>query len=163
MKINNKALDKLFFKLRSRKGTVLVAAQEFKSRMHQVFANAYSLGLAADQNPGVPQTAYWLYFFGKAAPFVPGPDRGAIKNNAVVVFTKFIKTKRGFYEFVPTIITENGNELKEGELTLLYRDYLEATIRESPDNYLWSHRRWKWEYKAEYKGRWIDRVGPPVI
>lgn len=163
MKINNKALDKLFFKLRSRKGTVLVAAQEFKSRMHQVFANAYSLGLAADQNPGVPQTAYWLYFFGKAAPFVPGPDRGAIKNNAVVVFTKFIKTKRGFYEFVPTIITENGNELKEGELTLLYRDYLEATIRESPDNYLWSHRRWKWEYKAEYKGRWIDRVEPPVI
>lgn len=163
MKINNKALDKLFFKLRSRKGTVLVAAQEFKSRMHQVFANAYSLGLAADQNPGVPQTAYWLYFFGKAAPFVPGPDRGAIKNNAVVVFTKFIKTKRGFYEFVPTIITENGNELKEGELTLLYRDYLEATIRESPDNYLWSHRRWKWEYKKEYKERWIDRVEPPGI
>ena len=55
------------------------------------------------------------------------------------------------------------NELKEGELTLLYRDYLEATIRESPDNYLWSHRRWKWEYKKEYKEHWIDRVDPPVI
>ncbi len=162
MKINNKALDKLFFKLRSKKGTVLVAAQEFKSRMHQVFASSYSLGLAADQNPGVPHTAYWLYFFGKAAPFVPGPDKGAIKNNAVVVFTKFIKTKRGFYKFVPTVITENGNELKEGELTLLYRDYLEATIRESPDNYLWSHRRWKWDYKKEYERLWIDRVGPPV-
>ena len=161
MKINNKAFDRLFFNLRSKKGTVLIAAHEFKARMHKVFSEPYSLGLAADQNPGVPHKAYWLYFFGKAAPFVPGPDKGAIKNNAAVVFTKFVKTKRGFYEFVPTVITENGAELSEGELTVLYRDFLEATIRESPDNYLWSHRRWKWDYKAEYAKQWIDVVSPP--
>jgi Kdo2-lipid IVA lauroyltransferase/acyltransferase len=161
MKINNKALDRLFYDLRSKKGTVLVAAHEFKSRMHQVFSKPYSLGLAADQNPGVPHKSYWLNFFSKAAPFVPGPDRGAIKNNTAVVFVKFVKTKRGFYEFIPTIITENGAEFKEGEFTLLYRDFLEATIRESPDNYLWSHRRWKWDYKKEYKEWWIDKVPPP--
>ncbi|MEO8770442.1 MAG: lipid A biosynthesis acyltransferase [Ferruginibacter sp.] len=162
MKINNKALDRLFFNLRSKKGTVLVAAQEFKSRIHQVFNQSYSLGLAADQNPGAPGSAYWLNFFTKAVPFVPGPDKGAIKTNAAVVFVKFVKTKRGFYEFIPTIITENGSSLKEGELTLLYRDYLEATIREHPDNYLWSHNRWKWNYKEEYKSKWIDRIPAPV-
>lgn len=162
MKINNKALDRIFINLRSKKGTVLVAAQEFKVRMHKVFGKPYSLGLAADQNPGAPASAYWLYFFSKAAPFVPGPDKGAIKTNAAVVFAKFVKTKRGYYEFIPTIITEDGASLKEGELTLLYRDYLEATIRETPDNYLWSHNRWKWDYQAEYRSKWIDRTSPPI-
>ncbi|MEO7522693.1 MAG: lysophospholipid acyltransferase family protein, partial [Ferruginibacter sp.] len=163
MKINNKALDKLFFNLRSKKGTVLVAAQEFKSRMHQVFSQPYALGLAADQNPGAPANAYWIYFFTKATPFVSGPDKGAIRTNAAVVFAKFVKTKRGFYKFVPTIITEDGSSLKEGELTLLYRDYLEATIRENPDNYLWSHNRWKWDYRPDYGHKWIDTVPPPQV
>ena len=162
MKITNKALDRLFFTLRSKDGAVLVAAQEFKTRMHQVFSKQYALGLAADQNPGSPDAAYWLYFFNKATPFVTGPDKGAIKNNTAVVFTKFIKIKRGFYEFVPAIITENGASLAPGELTNLYRDYLEATIREHPDNYLWSHRRWKWEYEGGNKYNWIDRKPAPI-
>lgn len=37
MRINNKALDKIFYNLRSKYGTRLVAAQEFKSRRHTVF------------------------------------------------------------------------------------------------------------------------------
>ena len=163
MKINNKVLDRLFYNMRSKEGAVLVAAQEFKVRMHHVFRSPYSLGLAADQNPGVPGNAYWLYFFNKATPFVTGPDKGAIKNNTAVVFAKFVKLKRGFYEFVPTIIIENGASLKEGELTLLYRDFLEETIRKHPDNYLWSHRRWKWNYGKEYEKGWIDKMLPPEI
>ena len=162
MKISNKALDRLFYNLRTDHGAVLVATHEFKARMHVVFKEQYSLGLAADQNPGIPHTAYWLYFFSKATPFVTGPDKGAIKKNTAVVFAKFVKIKRGFYEFVPDIITEEGDALKKGELTVLYRDYLEATIREHPDNYLWSHRRWKWDYQPSYIKRWIDKDPPPL-
>ncbi len=163
MKIKNKALDKIFYKQREKFGTVLVAATEFKSRMHQVFNQQYSLALAADQNPGSPEHAYWLNFFSKPAPFVTGPDKGARRNKTAVVFVKFVIVKRGHYRFEPTIITEDASTLKEGELTLIYRDFLEETIREHPDNYLWSHRRWKWEYKKEYRGRWIDRVEAPVV
>lgn len=162
MKINSKAVDRLFYNLRAKKGAVLVAAHEFKARMHQVFDKPYALGLAADQNPGVPQKAFWLYFFSKAAPFVQGPDKGAIRTNSAVVFANFVKTKRGYYEFVPTVITENGRDLTAGELTRMYRDYLEASIRTAPDNYLWSHRRWKWEYQPEYEKFWIDNVPPPA-
>lgn len=161
MKINNKAIDRLFYNLRTKQGAILIAAQEFKSRMHSVFNSPYSLGLAADQNPGLPGSAYWLYFFSKAAPFVPGPDKGAIRTNAAVVFAKFVKVKRGYYKFVADVITENGSTLKNGELTRLYRDYLEATIREHPDNYLWSHNRWKWDYNEGFARRWIDTVPPP--
>ena len=161
MKLTNKSLDRIFYNMRQKFGTVLVAATEFKNRMHQVFNKQYSLALAADQNPGNPEHAYWLYLFSKPVPFVTGPDKGARRNHSAVVFVKFIKVKRGYYKFETKLVTENAASLKEGELTLLYRDFLEETIREHPDNYLWSHRRWKWEYKKEYEKRWIDEVPAP--
>lgn len=162
MRINNKALDRIFYKLRNKENTVLIAAQEFRSRAHACFKEQYTIGLAADQNPGEPSRAYWLNFFGRPAPFVTGPDKGARKNNTAVVFVRFVKLRRGYYRFDTEVITEHGGELAEGQLTLVYRDFLEKTIRETPDNYLWSHRRWKWAYNESYKPRWIDHTPPPT-
>ena len=162
MRINNKTMDRIFYKIRNKGKTVLVAVQEFKNRAHQCFNEQYTIGLAADQNPGSPSKAYWLNFFDRPAPFVSGPDKGARKNNTAVVFVRFVKIKRGYYRFDPEVITENAAELNEGELTLIYRDFLEATIQRNPDNYLWSHRRWKWTYKEAYEKRWIDKTPPPL-
>ena len=68
----------------------------------------------------------------------------------------FRKVKRGYYKFETTIVTLKPAELKRGELTRMYRDFLEQEITAQPDNYLWSHRRWKNEYKEEYKKVWIE-------
>lgn len=162
MSIKNKVVEKLFYKIRNKGNTILVAKNQFKSRAHTVFSQQYAIGLVADQNPGQPITGYWLNFFGRPVPFVSGPDKGAIKNNTAVVFVKFVKLKRGHYRFEPTVITEEGASLKEGMLTRAYRDFLETTIREHPDNYLWSHRRWKINYTSQFEKRWIDVVEPPA-
>ncbi len=161
MKITNRALDKIFYNMRQKFGTVLVAATEFRNRMHKVFDKQYSIALAADQNPGNPDNTYWLNFFGVPTAFVTGPDKGARRNNTAVVFVKLIKVKRGYYTFEPIVVTENAASFEDGELTRLYRNFLEETIRENPDNYLWSHQRWKWEYKKEYEKKWIDVVPAP--
>jgi Kdo2-lipid IVA lauroyltransferase/acyltransferase len=161
--ISNKALDKIFYNIRCRYGTILVGATSFKNKMHEVFKNQYLMGLAADQNPGIPQTAYWLNFFGKPTPFVTGPEKGAKKNNAAIVYIGFKKIKRGYYHFSPTLLCEHGANTSEGELTNLYRDTLEKTIKEDPANYLWSHRRFKFEYNETYKDLWIDnKVAAPL-
>ncbi len=160
MPLTQKSFNKLFYNLRAKYGTILVSTIEFKSRMHQVFRSQYSLALAADQNPGRLNNAYWLNFFSKAAPFVTGPDKGAVRNKAAVVFVRFIKLKRGHYHFETNIITEDAGTLSPGELTLQYRDFLEATIRKNPDNYLWSHRRWKHPYSDGFKNAWIDKAAP---
>ena len=73
----------------------------------------------------------------------------------------FIKLKRGYYRYDPIIITENAKGMLEGELTLLYRDFLENCIKAQPDNYLWSHRRWKYGWDPQYTNNWIDGK-PPV-
>ncbi len=150
MPISNKIFDRIYLKIRSRYNTVLVSAFEFKSRMHKVFSSQYGIGLAADQNPGNPSNAYWLNFFGKPAPFVTGPAKGAVRNNVAVIMVGMTKPKRGYYHFTAKLITEEAARFTPQQLTVLYRDELENIIRQNPSNYLWSHRRWKYEWKPEY-------------
>ena len=156
MPVENKIFNKIFLDVRSRYGTILISAPDFKNKMHDVFKKQYLLGLAADQNPGNPSSAYWLLFFGRPTPFAAGPEKGAIKNNAAVVYVGFNKIKRGHYNFTTTLLTEQSATTKTGELTCLYRDILEKTIKQDPANYLWSHRRFKFEWKEEYKNLWVD-------
>lgn len=156
MKINNKSLNKIFYELRSKTGTILVGSKEFKHKRHQVFGKQYALGLAADQKPSTANQGTWLYFFNKATPFVNGPDKGARLPNTAVVFVKFVKIKRGFYEFQPTVIEPLDKVFQPNEVTLRYRDFLEETIRNHPDNYLWSHNRWKYAWDVEFESQWVD-------
>ncbi len=154
--ISNKAIERIFLDVRRRYGTILISAYDFKNKMHTVFKKQYMLGLAADQNPKRPTNTYWINFFGRPTPFASGPEKGARKNNAAVVYVGFKKTKRGHYQFEATLLCEEAAKTKEGELTLKYRDILEKTIKQDPANYLWSHRRFKFEWGNEYKELWKD-------
>jgi KDO2-lipid IV(A) lauroyltransferase len=150
MPIANRVLDRIFFDFRKRYGTVLVPATQFKNQREELLKGQYVLALAADQNPGHPANAYWLQFFGKPAPFVTGPAKGAIKADAIVVMAEMQRLKRGHYHFAMRILTESANSFEPAQLAALYRNELERVIRQDPANYLWSHRRWKYEWKAEY-------------
>ncbi len=150
MPIENKILDKIFYRFRAQFGTILISAQDFKNKMHHVFSKQYMLALAADQNPGEPRNAYWMHFMGKPVPFVTGPAKGAVKNNTAVVMVGFNKIKRGHYHFSITLLAENGSKYTPQQLTILYKNELEKIIRKDPANYLWSHRRWKFDWKPEY-------------
>jgi len=150
MPIANKTLNRIFYNMRKRHGTVLVSATEFKTRMHHVFSGHYVLALAADQNPGDPSNAYWVNFFGRPAPFVTGPARGAVKNNTAIIMAGFKKIKRGHYHFDCKVLTESASQFTPQQLTVMYKSEVERIIRQDPANYLWSHRRWKYEWKPEY-------------
>jgi Kdo2-lipid IVA lauroyltransferase/acyltransferase len=148
--IKNSIFSRIFFNFRQRYGTILISAPDFKNKMHEVFKTQYMLALAADQNPGNPAAGYWLRFFGRPTPFVTGPEKGAIKNDAAVVYIGFHKVKRGYYRFDTHLLSTQSNQTGPGELTRKYRDILETTIRQDPANYLWSHRRFKFDWKPEY-------------
>jgi KDO2-lipid IV(A) lauroyltransferase len=150
MPISNKIFDRIFIDVRKRYGTTLISATDFKEKMHDVFNKQYVLAMAADQNPGNPAAAYWINFFGRPTPFVAGPEKGAIKNNVAITYVGFKKIKRGYYQFTTTLLAEQSAHTKPGELTCLYRSKLEDTIRQDPANYLWSHKRFKFQWKEEY-------------
>ena len=159
--IQNKVMDRLFLTIRQKYGARFIDATEFRIKKEELFKEKYSIALAADQNPGFPATSFWQNYFNKPAPFITGPETGAIKNNTAVVFVRSRKPRRGNYDCECTLFTENAESTGTGEITRGFRDFLEKVIREEPDNYLWTHRRWKWEYKNEYSDKWIDQGAEP--
>ncbi len=156
MPLRNKAVDRVVYNLRIKTGTKLVAATNFQNQVREYMKQQYALILVGDQNPGNPAKAYWTNFFTKPAPFPKGPESGAKRNNTAVIYTDFYKVKRGYYEFKMELLTSKPNEFEEGALTRLIVDKIEASIRQRPANYLWSHRRWKHEWKEEYRKMWVN-------
>lgn len=151
MPFSNKVVEKLFYKLRTRNGAIFLRATHMKEDFMQHRSEQYLLGLVADQSPGHPGNGWWVDFFGKKTPFLKGPVRAAKLNDTAIVFAFINKPRRGYYEavFSPPII--DVNSYSEKELTEKFVIYLEEVIRKYPDMWLWSHRRWKHEWKAEYE------------
>lgn len=163
MPIGNKLIDRLFKHFREKTGGIMLPATDMRNAMMPYRHQQYLLGLVADQNPGQPGKAYWIKFFDRWTPFVKGPEKNARFNNIPVVFARFSKPKRGYYVVESKLATLNPAEMKEGELTLAYVRYLEEVIRKQPEIYLWSHNRWKFEYKEEYAHEKIeDNTESPV-
>lgn len=156
MPIQNKIFERLFKYMRTRTGVKLLSAHNMRNDMIPYRNQQYILALVADQNPGNLRFAWWFHFFNRPAPFVKGPEKGARANNAAVVFCFFTKPKRGYYEAHFTLATTDPNSLPELELTKRYVTYLEQVISDSPEMWLWSHRRWKHQWKPEY-GPIIER------
>ncbi|MGZ5134969.1 MAG: lysophospholipid acyltransferase family protein [Flavitalea sp.] len=159
MPVKNKTLDRLFLKLRSRGGTLLLPAtpsKKFIAALNPHRNTQYLIGLAADQSPGDASKAYWLNFFGRRTAFVTGPEKAAMARNLPVFFCYIRKPKRGYYEVVFTLAEENPKNLQEGQLTVQFARYLEKVIAHFPDMWLWSHRRWKREWNEEYQPLWVD-------
>jgi len=150
MPITNKIFEKLFYKLRTRNGAIFLRATAMKDEFLPYRNTRYLLGLIADQNPGHPGNAWWFNFFGRPTPFLKGPAKGANVNDTIVVFAFIHKPRRGYYEAVFSLAEENPASLTEQELTKKFVLYLEDVIRQYPDMWLWSHRRWRHEWKEEY-------------
>jgi KDO2-lipid IV(A) lauroyltransferase len=150
MPLSNKSFDRIFRKLRSKRGGHLVPATGMREGLFPFRNTPYVLLLVADQSPPSPQRSLWVHFFGRPTPFVAGPENGARAGNLPVIFSYFEKKKRGYYEGHFVLATEDPASLPKGELTRMYARFLEDKMQQQPPIWLWSHRRWKWEYRAEF-------------
>jgi len=153
--VENKVLNRIYFKFRARYGTILIPNNAFQRQMIEVMKHQYSICLLADQNT-YPPKAYWLNFFNRPVPFIMGPHRAAVKHHPAMVYFNFIKLKRGHYHFEIVEMIEDAANFTAEQLALRYRDYLEKIITKQPENYLWSHRRWKHPFEEAYRNQWID-------
>lgn len=98
--------------------------------------------LAADQTP--PKFhKFWMEFLNQDTLFYLGPASIAKRFNYPVFFQTIRKIKRGHYETCYELLFENPAEVSEVEIMRTFVEKMEALIKEAPEYYLWSHRRWK--------------------
>jgi KDO2-lipid IV(A) lauroyltransferase len=156
MPVENKIFQRLFLHLRGRTGSILLPSNRMQRGIIPYRNTQYLLTLVADQAPANSEQSYWLSFFGRPTSFLRGPERGARIADIPAVFVKFYKSRRGHYRVFLTTLSDHPATLPEGELTRRYCRLLEDAIREHPDLWLWSHRRWKAVWKEEFRDMWID-------
>lgn len=85
----------------------------------------------------------WINFLNRETPFYSGPEKIAKKFNHVVVFMDIQKVRRGYYEVEFTELFSNPAGITDNKITEKQVRTLEKIIRERPEYWLWSHRRWK--------------------
>ena len=130
-------------KLRSKFGATLVSMKESVRYLLKQGNNPRLVGLIGDQTPTKNEIDYWTTFLNQETAVFSGTEKLAKKLNCPVVFAHIDKIKNGYYEVSFEVITENPQTHPEGEITNLHTKKLEEKIKERPELWLWSHRRWK--------------------
>jgi KDO2-lipid IV(A) lauroyltransferase len=90
-----------------------------------------------------------MNFLNRDAMFYPGPASISRRFNFPVFFQKIEKTERGKYKSSFELLFENPSEKTDSEIMKAYIEKMEEVIHNSPEYYLWSHRRWKHKRPAD--------------
>ena len=140
--LSNKYFDELMKTIRERSGTICIESDKGYRTILEYLRSGQLLmsALIGDQSPPKDGAKYWLNFLNQNTAFLMGTERIVEKTNQIVLFPAFKRRKRGFYELEFKVL-DNHNE--SSNLIDQYAKVLEQTLEESPEMWLWSHRRWK--------------------
>lgn len=141
--LKNKALDNYLNSLRMQWGLQLTEMKQAGRAVARQKNKPTIFVLIADQTPFDMPYAHWANFLNQDTPFLHGMDKLARQTGYPVFYFEIERVKRGFYEVTFSPLCEAKKDLAEGEITQVFAEKLEATIRKAPANWLWSHRRWK--------------------
>ena len=141
--MNNPFVDAFVRKTRVKGRSALVSINDTIAVFKTDWLEPAAFYMIADQSPSSIRLAYWVNFLNQDTPVLHGPEKYARVYNMPVVYTAIRKVRRGFYESEFLVLCEDPSKTKTGEITSKFMNMLEESIRENPQYYLWSHRRWK--------------------
>lgn len=143
--LQNKHFDRFINNTRSQHGMVLtpmsiIIREIITDRKNGI--NTIS-AFISDQSPVKSEIKYWANFLNQDTPVYMGTEKVASKYDMSVVFFHIQKIKRGHYNLDIELLFEHTAGLPEHMITDAHVKRLEEIIREKPEYWLWSHRRWK--------------------
>lgn len=141
--LSNQYIDRYVQKTRVQGRSVLAPITRTAETFKADWGEPVIFYMVADQSPSSARLAYWIPFLNQETAVLHGPEKYARVHNFPVVFAYSKKLRRGYYEVEFSMLAENPEELKTGEITRRYMKKLEEVIISQPEYYLWSHRRWK--------------------
>ncbi|MBS1572601.1 MAG: lysophospholipid acyltransferase family protein [Bacteroidetes bacterium] len=146
-KVNNSFWENQIKKIRGNYGNTAIEANEVL--MH-IFRNPNDGNSAymfvADASPHVNMVDYGVSFLNQKTPAFIGYDKLATRKDFHFIYCDMKKVKRGFYQVNYYRILPDELKFKEYEVVNKFHELLEKTIQKHPDNYLWSHRKWKYQH-----------------
>jgi KDO2-lipid IV(A) lauroyltransferase len=105
-------------------------------------------GFIADQTPAKTQIEYYTTFLNQETPVFLGIEKIAAKYDMPVVFFNVRKVRRGYYNLTIELLFDSARDLPKYLVTDTHVKRLEQIIKEKPEYWLWTHRRWKYKKEA---------------
>ena len=143
--LHNRVMDMLYRSIRSRMGLEpvpmsVILRHVVRDRQQGI---RMGIGLIADQAPPWFHRDYWYDFLGQPTSFYDGLENMALRFGMPVYFVHIDKIRRAHYTARFELIYDGQERVAPHEITKRYAAKLEAMIRQRPELWLWSHRRWK--------------------
>lgn len=154
--LDNPLLDRWMRASRSDVGQTMVPKEGATRPLIKALRSGGMIVLLVDQDSrghGV-----FAPFFGAPASTIPTPAEFALRTGSVVLTGASVRVGPGFRydaEFEPPVDTRTTDDHAADVLRVMtdINARVEAVVRRAPEQWLWSHRRWKTQPKADGEAR----------
>ncbi len=140
--LSNVTINSLMLKSRERFGANIVPMSSFAKTVLENKHKATINLMLADQSPHKSKVDYYCKFLNQDTPVYLGPEKLVNAANLELLFIEVHRVKRGYYEMKIVPLSDKTNK-EIGSKTRLHVNHLEKIINDQPENWLWSHKRWK--------------------
>lgn len=145
-KLENPYFDRYVYQLRTKHSNgqeVMIEDKKTKSVLESREGMVDAVLILGDQTPRGVETDYWTDFLHRDTCWYTGIEKLAKRFDAAVAYVEMTRVERGRYQVTFHLITEEPKSTEEGFIMEQYVRHVERFIQVQPDNWLWSHRRWK--------------------
>lgn len=144
-RIKNIYFNKMAQDIRGRFGGELITTSEATKKISQYQKEGIKgvYASVADQSPKMDRAKYWTEFLGTRVPVFTGTEKLAVTLDMPIFYLHVEKPSRGHYEATFIEISSEPKEEPPFVITNFYLTELEKQIKNAPEFYLWTHKRWK--------------------
>ncbi len=148
-KVKNPVFERFIYEMRTALPVEMIESDAALRTLAKRTGTTDQVLILADQSPMGHKSDYWTTFMHQDTSWFTGLERMAQFLDYAVVFIDMKRVKRGYYELTFHNITETPKETEKGYIMEQYVRHIERFLHEQPDNWLWSHRRWKRQRNIE--------------
>ena len=138
----NQYINRYLVEERSKFGMQQVAMKGVM-RFIQTSKSPFCLTFLADQS-GPKDSEFYPSFFGVQTSFFGGWAKIALRKGLPVLYAGVKKTGAAAYAVHFEYLWDAKEEISAPNLVQRFATALQQDIEQQPENWLWSHRRWKW-------------------
>jgi len=149
--LQNKHFDRFINNIRAKHGMVLTSMSNIIREIINDRKNNINTisAFISDQAPVKTEIRFWTSFLNQDTPVYIGTEKVASRYDMAIVFFNIQKVKRGYYNLNIELLFDHTSDLPEHLITETHVRRLEEIIREKPEFWIWSHRRWKHKRPVE--------------
>lgn len=145
MPLHNKLMNRVMLKVRARFRQECIPSRRAYRRLVDIKreGRSFFIGFIADQRPVSRPLNHWVEFFGHPTAFMAGGETIGRRLGAAFVYLDIERVARGYYNLTFRKMEPTTDSSEQYPYTLTFFKMLEENIRRQPEQWLWSHNRWK--------------------